>query len=63
VSLGIIGYLREEIRMPERIALFVLAFVMVIFPIGLSVEGLAPPAVGALLTFNHLRKKDRPASA
>ncbi len=63
VSLGIIGYLSEEIRMPERVALFVLAFVMVVFPIGLSVQGLAPLAIGAFLTFNHLRKKDRPASA
>jgi len=27
------------------------------------VQGLAPLAVGGLLTFNHLRKKARPASA
>ncbi|MBE0602224.1 MAG: TRAP transporter large permease subunit, partial [Deltaproteobacteria bacterium] len=59
VSLGIIGYLRERIRISERVALFAVAFAMVVFPIGWSAQGLAPLAVGGLLTILHLRKKDR----
>jgi TRAP transporter 4TM/12TM fusion protein len=57
VSLGIIGYLRNAIAMPERVLLFLLAFAMVVFPIGLSVQGLAPVVVGGVLVARHLREK------
>jgi len=55
VSLGIIGYLRNLIPMTERVMLFLLAFSMVIFPVGWSVQGLAPLAAGGLVIVRHLR--------
>jgi TRAP-type uncharacterized transport system fused permease subunit len=55
VSLGIIGYLRKDIPMAERVLLILVAFAMVIFPIGWSIAGLAPPVAGGLMVLHHLR--------
>ncbi len=54
VSLGIIGYLRNAIPMIERALLFLLAFAMVVFPIGWSVQGLAPLVAGGVVMTRHL---------
>ena len=43
--------------MPERALLFLMAFAMVIFPIGWSVQGLAPLVVGGLLVTRHVRDR------
>jgi TRAP transporter 4TM/12TM fusion protein len=55
VALGIIGYLRRQLPMIERVLLIIVALAMVIVPIGLSVEGLAPLAAGILMILHHLR--------
>ena len=55
VSLGIIGYLRKEIPVVERALLILVAVVMVVFPIGWSIPGLAPAVVGGLMIVHHLR--------
>jgi len=55
VSLGIIGYLRNAIPMVERALLFLLAFGMVVVPIGWSILGIAPSVVGGLIVVRHLR--------
>ena len=55
VSLGIIGYLRNAVPMVERALLFLLAFGMVIVPIGWSILGMAPSVVGGLIVVRHLR--------
>jgi len=55
VSLGIIGYLRNAIPMVERALLFLLAFGMVVVPIGWSILGMAPSVVGGLIVVRHLR--------
>lgn len=55
VSLGIIGYLRGEIPTVERVLLIVAAFAMVVVPIGWSVPGLAPSAVGGAIILRHVR--------
>ena len=60
VSLGIIGYLRNAIPVPERVLLFALAFAMVVFPIGWSIQGLAPLAAGGAVMARHLRAESRP---
>ncbi|MBE0568441.1 MAG: TRAP transporter fused permease subunit [Deltaproteobacteria bacterium] len=59
VSLGIIGYLRNPIPTAERVLLSLLAFFMVIFPIGWSIQGLAPPIAGGLVMARHLRLNGR----
>jgi TRAP transporter 4TM/12TM fusion protein len=59
VSMGVVGYLRREVPLPERAALVALAFAMVVFPIGWSVQGLAPLAVGGALVAHNLRKSIR----
>jgi TRAP transporter 4TM/12TM fusion protein len=55
VSLGIIGYLRKGIPVVERTLLVIVAIVMVVFPIGWSLPGLAPTVVGGLMIVHHLR--------
>ncbi|HEY6096432.1 MAG TPA: hypothetical protein VIU83_00150, partial [Candidatus Deferrimicrobium sp.] len=55
VSLGVIGYLRKEIPVVERALLILVAVAMVVFPIGWSIPGLAPPVVGGLMIVHHLR--------
>ncbi|MCX5818865.1 MAG: TRAP transporter fused permease subunit [Deltaproteobacteria bacterium] len=55
VSLGIIGFLRGKFPMVERVLLIITAVAMVIAPIGWSVPGLAPLAVGVLMILHHLR--------
>jgi TRAP transporter 4TM/12TM fusion protein len=46
LSLGIVGYLRGGLPLVERALLVAAACVMVLYPIGLSVPGLVPVAVG-----------------
>jgi TRAP-type uncharacterized transport system fused permease subunit len=53
LSLGIIGYLRKEFPMIERILLVVVALAMVIAPIGPSIEGLAPLLAGIVMIVYH----------
>ena len=55
VSLGIIGYMRRKFPMVERALLIIVAFAMVISPIGWSIPGLAPLAAGVLMILHHLR--------
>jgi TRAP transporter 4TM/12TM fusion protein len=55
VSLGIIGFLRGKLPMVERVLLIIVAVAMVIAPIGWSVPGLAPLAVGILMILHHVR--------
>jgi TRAP-type uncharacterized transport system fused permease subunit len=54
VSLGVIGYLRKEIRVVERALLIIVAVAMVLFPIGWSVSGLAPAVIGGLMVVHQL---------
>jgi TRAP transporter 4TM/12TM fusion protein len=55
LSMGIIGYMRKKLPMVERALLILVAFAMVIAPIGWSIPGLAPLAVGVLMILHHLR--------
>jgi TRAP transporter 4TM/12TM fusion protein len=55
VSLGIIGYLRNPVPVVERALLFLLAFGMVVVPIGWSILGMAPSIIGGLIVVRHLR--------
>jgi TRAP-type uncharacterized transport system fused permease subunit len=55
VSLGVIGYLRKEIPVVERALLILVAVAMVVFPIGWSIPGLAPPVIGGVMIVYHLR--------
>jgi TRAP transporter 4TM/12TM fusion protein len=55
VCLGIIGYMRRKIPMVERVLLIIVAFAMVIAPIGWSIPGLAPLLAGVLMILHHLR--------
>jgi len=61
LSMGIIGYLRKKLPMVERALLIIVAFAMVISPIGWSIPGLAPLAVGILMILYHLRVTRGPA--
>ncbi|MDP3097013.1 MAG: TRAP transporter fused permease subunit [Syntrophales bacterium] len=61
LSLGIIGYLRRKFPMVERALLIIVAFAMVIAPIGWSIPGMAPLAAGILMTVHHLRVTRSPA--
>ena len=61
VSVGIIGYMRKELPIVERALLIVVAFAMVIAPIGLSIPGLAPLVAGILMILYHLRVSRVPA--
>ena len=60
LAMGIIGYLRKPFALVERVLLIIVAIGMVISPIGLSVAGLAPPAVGVLMLFYHLWASQKP---
>jgi TRAP transporter 4TM/12TM fusion protein len=55
VSLGIIGYLRREFPIVERVLLIIAALAMVIAPIGWSIPGLAPLLAGILMILHHLQ--------
>ncbi len=57
LALGVIGYLRSPLRILERTILIVAAVAMVLQPIGLSIQGLLPLAVGAVFTLYHLKKR------
>ena len=59
LSLGIVGYLCGTIYLVERALLIGAACVMVLFPIGLSVLGLAPLAVGTAIVLQSLMKSGR----
>ncbi len=61
VSMGIIGYLRKKLPMVERALLIIVAFAMVISPIGWSIPGLAPLFAGILMILHHLRVTRGPA--
>ena len=61
LSLGIIGYLRREFPMIERVLLIVAAVAMIIAPIGLTIPGLAPLVAGVLMILHHLRTTREPA--
>jgi TRAP transporter 4TM/12TM fusion protein len=61
VSLGIIGYMRRKFPMVERVLLIIVAFAMVIAPIGWSIPGLAPLFAGVLMILHHLRMTRGPA--
>jgi len=54
VSLGVIGYLRKEVPVAERALLIIVAIAMVVFPIGWSLQGLAPPVAGVMMIAHHL---------
>lgn len=53
LSLGIVGFLRGPISIPERAVLVVVACVMVLYPLGLSAVGLVPITVGAAITLRN----------
>jgi TRAP transporter 4TM/12TM fusion protein len=55
VSLGVIGYLRNEIPVAGRALLILAALVMVVSPLGWSIQGLAPPIAGGMMILHHLR--------
>jgi len=65
LSLGIVGYLYGTVPLVERALLIVAACVMVVYPLGLSVLGLLPTAVGvALFLHNRMQFRRRgPATA
>jgi hypothetical protein len=46
LSVGVVGYLRGALPVPERALLVAAACVMVLYPIGFSGLGLTPLAVG-----------------
>jgi TRAP transporter 4TM/12TM fusion protein len=60
VSLGIIGYLRKEVPVVERALLIMVAVAMVVFPIGWSMQGLAPAIIGGLMVVHQLRVTSGP---
>lgn len=53
LSLGIAGYLRGPLSIPWRALLIAAACVMVLYPIGFSLAGLAPLAVGTGIVVRH----------
>jgi len=61
LSLGIAGHFRGPLNIAERAVLIVSALVMAVFPIGLSVQGLLPLAIGALVTARNIRAQRRTA--
>ena len=61
LSLGIVGYMRRELPLVERILLIIVAFAMVIAPVGWSVPGMTPLAAGTLMVLYHLRVTRNPA--
>jgi len=57
LALGVVGYLHTPLRILERTILIVAAAAMVLHPIGLSVQGMLPLAVGAVFTGYHLTRR------
>jgi TRAP-type uncharacterized transport system fused permease subunit len=55
LSLGIVGYFRGPFLVVERALLTAAASVMAFFPIGFSVQGILPLAVGLIIAFRNLR--------
>jgi TRAP transporter 4TM/12TM fusion protein len=53
LSLGIVGFLRGPVSIPERALLILAACVMVLFPLDLSVAGLVPAAAGVAVAFRN----------
>jgi hypothetical protein len=60
LSLGIVGYFRGPFKPLERSVLILVALCMALFPIGLSVQGLVPPAVGLIVAFRNQLARCRP---
>jgi hypothetical protein len=58
--MGIIGYLRKEVPVVERTLLIIAAIAMVVFPIGWSIQGLAPAIIGGLMVVHHMRVNPTP---
>jgi TRAP transporter 4TM/12TM fusion protein len=54
LSLGIVGYLARPISPAERGLLVLAACVMVLAPVGLSVEGLGPPILAAIIVVRNI---------
>ncbi len=61
LSLGIAGHFRGPLNIAERAVLIVSALVMAVFPIGLSVQGLLPLAIGALVATRNIMAQRRTA--
>jgi TRAP transporter 4TM/12TM fusion protein len=55
LSVGIIGYLRTPYNILERLVLVVAALLLVVYPISITILGLAPTIIASLLIFRHLR--------
>jgi TRAP transporter 4TM/12TM fusion protein len=57
LSLGIVGHFREAFNVLERSVLILMALAMALFPIGLSIQGLLPAAIGLIVALrNQLRR-------
>lgn len=56
LSLGIVGYLRAGLSVPERVVLILTALVMVFHPVDLSPLGLVPLGIGGLLVLRHVSR-------
>jgi TRAP transporter 4TM/12TM fusion protein len=54
LSLGIVGYFKGPLNLAERTVLIAAAVAMALFPIGLSLQGLAPLAVGVFVVVRNL---------
>jgi TRAP-type uncharacterized transport system fused permease subunit len=63
IALGIVGYLRRGFSVIERAVLIAVAVAMVIFPIGPSLEGLAPLIAGTALVVLHWVRAGRDPAA
>ncbi len=55
VAVGIIGYMRGELSLVERVLLIVVACALVVAPIGFSLPGLMPLAAGVAMILYHVR--------
>ncbi|MHC1730125.1 MAG: TRAP transporter permease [Syntrophobacteraceae bacterium] len=53
LSLGIVGHFRGPLSLVERAVMITAAVCMSLFPIGLSVQGLVPVTVGALVALRN----------
>jgi TRAP-type uncharacterized transport system fused permease subunit len=60
LSLGIVGYLRGRLPLAERALLVLCAGYMVLAPLAVSLAGLAPVLIGALVVGRHLVLARRP---
>ena len=54
VSLGVIGYMQRAVPVVERLLLIASAVVMAVIPIELSIVGLVPVVVGALVVIQNI---------